>query len=47
MKRKILEVYLEEKENDDVSITFKNVAGTKEATDIMKMLILALNYFNN
>lgn len=39
MKRKIIEVYLEEKEDDEVSVTFKKVEETEDANMVMKMLI--------
>jgi hypothetical protein len=38
-KRKIIEIYLEEKENDEVDITFKKVEETEDANTVMKMLI--------
>ena len=39
-KRKIIEIYIEEKEDsDDVNITFNRIDESKNANEVMKMLI--------
>ena len=48
MKRKIIEIYVEEnKENDEVSFDFERIEDTEIANSTMKMLLQVLSCFKN
>lgn len=39
-KRKIIEIYVTEKENDEIGISFEKVEDTEVANDILKDLLV-------
>lgn len=47
MNRKVVEVYLEEKENsDEVSITFKKVEESEMAEEVMRRVLYGMMLIN-
>ena len=45
-KRKVIEIFIEEKENDDVTITLQKVADDEVANEVMNIFISFLGRLN-